>query len=235
MGADAPPMGFATLYPSYATDALRSRRARPRHTPVPRLAGALRHVSAAVDRLQVRQAPKSEQRRPRRVAMLAPDLKQRHAMVDLGGLPQAPATLAATARLQAAQQTRFAARRVPELPGDHAGAVPGGVLVRAAAPQIDMPAETENRLTADAAIAGTPRVFGFAIGRGRNAECRRQSALAIAAQAPDPSVGRAALCRERPRQPIGAQRMRAPIGIDRQSGVGGTNERLSARANTTDG
>src|SRR5580700_1745262 len=193
MGADAPPMGFATLYPSYATDALRSRRARPRHTPVPRLAGALRHVSAAVDRLQVRQAPKSEQRRPRRVAMLAPDLKQRHAMVDLGGLPQAPATLAATARLQAAQQGRFAARRVPELPGDHAGAMPGGVLVRAAAPQIDMPAETENRLTADAAEAGPAGIFGFAIRCRRDPEHRRQSALALIGEAPIPGAGRTAL------------------------------------------
>ncbi len=148
--------------------------------------------------------------------MLAPHLEQRHAVVDLGGLPQAPAAFAAAPRLQAAQQRRFAARRVPELPGDHAGAVPGGILVRAAAPQIDMPAETENRLPADAAKAGTARIFGFAIRRRRYPERRRQAALALIGETPGPSVGRAALARQRPRQAIGAQRMRAPIGIDRQ-------------------
>src|SRR5580700_4216675 len=140
--------------------------------------------------------------------MLAPDLKQRHAVVDLRGLPQASAALAATARLQAAQQTRFAARRIPELPGDHAGAVPGGILIRSGAPQVDVPAKAENLLPADAAIARTARIFGFAIRRRRYAERRRQSALAIAAKAPDPSIGRAAFARQRPRQAIGAQRMR---------------------------
>src|SRR5580704_3720317 len=79
-----------------------------------------------------------------------------------------------------------------------------------------MPAKTEDRLPAYAAKTGAAGVFGFAIRRRRYAECRRQSALAMAAQAPGPSVGRAALARERPRQPIGAQRMRAPIGVDRE-------------------
>src|ERR1700694_2240167 len=104
--------------------------------------------------------------------------------------------MAAAARLQAAQQLSLGARRVPELPGDHAGAVPGGVLIWTGPPQIDMPAEAENRLPAHAAISRTPRVFGFAIGRGRDAERRRQSALSILAQAPGPGVGRAALGRE---------------------------------------
>src|SRR5580698_6917191 len=129
--------------------------------------------------------------------MLAPDPKQRHAVIDLRGLPQASAALAATARLQATQQTRFAARRIPKLPGDHAGAVPGGILIWSGTPQVDVPAKAENLLPADAAIARTPRVFGLAIGRGWYAERRRQSALAIAAQAPDPSIGRAALARQR--------------------------------------
>src|SRR5580704_14236748 len=108
------------------------RRHPPRDAAVARLACAFGHVSVAIDHLQVRQAPKSEQRRPRRVAMLAPHLEQRHMVVDLGGLPQPAAALGAAPRLQAAQQRRFAAWRVPELPGDPAGAVPGGVLVRAA-------------------------------------------------------------------------------------------------------
>ena len=127
-----------------------------------------------------------------------------------------PPPCGAAPRLQAAQQRRFAARRVPELPGDHAGAVPGGILVRAAAPQIDMPAETEHRLTADAAKAGTARIFGFAIRRRRYPERRRQAALALIGEAPGPGLGRAALGGQRPRQAIGAERMRAPIGIDRQ-------------------
>src|SRR5580704_10608667 len=79
-----------------------------------------------------------------------------------------------------------------------------------------MPAETEHRLTADAAKARHPRIFGFAIRRRRYPERRRQSALALIGEAPGPGRGRAALGGQRPRQAFGAERMRAPIGIDRQ-------------------
>ena len=45
-----------------------------------------------------------KQRRPVHVAMLAPHPEQRHAVIDLGGLPQPRAGLGAAALLQAAQQ-----------------------------------------------------------------------------------------------------------------------------------
>jgi hypothetical protein len=43
------------------------------------------------------------------------------------------------------------ARRIPELPRDHASAVPDCILVYACVPHIDMPTEAINRLTAHAA------------------------------------------------------------------------------------
>src|SRR5690242_17506523 len=52
--------------------------------PPARLVGAFLDVSVAVDHLQIGHAPVIEQRWPRRVAMLAPDHEQRHAVVDLG-------------------------------------------------------------------------------------------------------------------------------------------------------
>src|SRR5260370_30518138 len=79
-----------------------------------------------------------------------------------------------------------------------------------------MPAETEDRLTADAAKAGTARIFGLAIRRRRYPERRRQTAFALIGKAPGPGLGRAALGGQRPRQTIGAQPMRAPIGVDSQ-------------------
>jgi hypothetical protein len=58
-------------------------------------------MGIAIDDLQVRHAPVAEQRRPRHVAVLAPHAEQRHAVVDLGGLPQPPTGLGAAALLQA--------------------------------------------------------------------------------------------------------------------------------------
>jgi len=73
-------------------------------------------------------------------------------------------------RLQAAQEGGLATRRIPEFPCDHAGAVPVGILVSAAVPQIDMPAEAINGLAAHAAEAGTLRVGALSIWRGRRSE-----------------------------------------------------------------
>jgi uncharacterized protein (UPF0335 family) len=52
--------------------------------------GAFGGVHFAVDDLKIGQAPIRQELGPRRVAPLAPDAKQRHPVVDLGGLPQPP-------------------------------------------------------------------------------------------------------------------------------------------------
>ena len=75
------------------------------------------------------------------------------AVVDFGALPQPPTALRAAPRLQAAQEPRLLARRIPELPGDHASAMPIGVFVWSAMPQIDVPAKAIHGLAADAAEA----------------------------------------------------------------------------------
>ena len=103
--------------------------------------------------------------------------------------PKPSTCLAVAPHLQPPQEWRFAARRIPELPCDHAGAVPGRVLVSAAVPQIDMPAEAINGLAAHAAEAGTLRVGALSIWRGRRSECGRQTLLAITSMPPDPAAG----------------------------------------------
>ena len=80
------------------------------------LGGAFRRVGVAVDHLQVRQSPEREERRPVHVAMLAPHPEQRHAMIDLAGLPQPRAGLGAAALLQPPQQLGVIARRIPQPP-----------------------------------------------------------------------------------------------------------------------
>ena len=50
--------------------------------------GALLHVRGSIDDLQVRDAPEGQQRRPRSIAIVAPDLEQGNAMIDLGTLEQ---------------------------------------------------------------------------------------------------------------------------------------------------
>src|SRR6516164_508837 len=64
--------------------------------------------------------------------------------------------------------------------------VPVGILVSAAVPQIDMPAEAINGLAAHAAEAGTLREGVLSIWRGRRSECDRQTAFAIATELPLP-------------------------------------------------
>jgi len=71
--------------------------------------------------------------------------------------PETPAALAAATCLQAAQELRLSAGRMPELPRHYTGTVPDRILVGATIPEIDMPAEAINRLPAHSAEA---RSFG---------------------------------------------------------------------------
>jgi hypothetical protein len=135
--------------------------------------------------------------------------------VHLGVLPQPSATLAAAPLLQAAQEPRLAARRIPEFPCDHTGTVPVRILVGANVPQIHMPPEAINRLPAHA-TESRMRVCAFAIWRRRRPECRWQPAFAVIAEPPSPAAGRSAEGSKRPCQPICAYRMCAPIPIDRK-------------------
>ncbi len=133
-------------------------------------------MGRSVDDLQVGHAPEVEQLGPRALAMVAPDRKQRHPVVDLGVLAEALAGQAAAALLQALEPVEMVARRGPQFPGGDAAAVPGRVFVGAAVvPQIAVPAEPKNRLAAHAAMAGTLGVRRLTIGRGRGAEARRQA------------------------------------------------------------
>ena len=63
--------------------------------------------------------------------MFAPDAEKRDAMVNFGIPPQPPAALSAPPTLDAPQQLNLATRRIPELPGDNASAMPDRVLVGA--------------------------------------------------------------------------------------------------------
>ena len=153
-----------------ARSASSSAAALRRCAAILRLVGAFRDVRVAVDHLQVGKAPEAEQHGPGRVAVLAPHPEQRHAVIDLGGLPQPLTALRAAPRLDALEDARMIARRVPQPPRHHAGGVPFGIAVRSAIPQVDVPAEAEDRLPAHAAVARAARERGLAIGRGRRAE-----------------------------------------------------------------
>src|SRR5215510_2321437 len=130
------------------------------------LGRALGHVGLAVDHLQVWQAPVIQKLRPRQVALLLEHLEQRHAMIDFGGLQEPFAALAAAPLLQAAKQPHMVARRAPEVPGGDAGRVPLGFVVWPGVPEIDMPAEPVDRLSAYAAETAAAREGVLTI-RGR--------------------------------------------------------------------
>jgi hypothetical protein len=53
-----------------------------------RLLGALLHVSGSIDDLQVRDAQKGQQCRPRSLTIISPDLEQGNVVIDLGILEQ---------------------------------------------------------------------------------------------------------------------------------------------------
>jgi hypothetical protein len=101
---------------------------------MPSLAGAFCGVGVAINHLKIWQAPIVEQFRPFIIAMVAPDSEQWDPVIYLGILPEPPTRLAASPRLQPPQERRFAARRIPELPCDHASAMPSRILVGACAP-----------------------------------------------------------------------------------------------------
>jgi len=186
---------------------------RPAH-PRLRLLGAFGGMHVAVDHLKVGHAPIRQQRGPRGVAHFAPDAEQRHPVVDLGGLPQPPAGLRATPRLQAPEQPALIGRRAPQPPRHHAGGVPHRPLVRPGVPQVAVPAEAIDRLAAHAAGSRAAEKLRLAIRRRRIAECRRQ-ALGRS-DAPGPAGRRAASRCQRPRQTVGADGVGAPIAVDRQ-------------------
>jgi hypothetical protein len=142
--------------------------------------------------------------------VFAPNPEQRDAMVDFSVPPQPTGTLSAAPTLEAPQKSDLAARRIPELPRDHAGAVPDRVLVGTATPQVDVPAEAIDRLTAYAAKSGTHCVFGFTVRRGRRAERERQAAPAVP-EPPIPASGRLAASCKCSRQAVGSNRMGAPV------------------------
>ena len=110
------------------------------NAPVPRFGRAFSGMDVAINHLKVGQSPKIEQSRPGRVSVFAPDLEQRDAMVDFGGPPQPSTTLSAAPTLEAPQKSDVAAWRIPELPSDHASAMPDRVLVGSGVPKVNVPA-----------------------------------------------------------------------------------------------
>jgi hypothetical protein len=137
---------------------LRLRRTRGYGSTARRLHRAFRSVDVAVNHLKVWQTPKIEQLRPWKVPVLAPNPKQRDAVVNFCIPPQPTSTLSAAATLEAPQESDLDTWRIPELPGHHAGAVPDRVLVGTTAPEVDVPAEAINWLTAHAAKSRPERV-----------------------------------------------------------------------------
>ena len=181
-----------------------------------RLGRAFCGVDVAINQLKVRQAPIIKQFRPGSIPILVPHPKQWDAVVNLGALPEASAGFAAASRLQAAQKPGLTTWCIPKLPCDHTGAVPYRILIGPSVPQIDMPAEPINRLPTHAAESWTQRVVAFAIGRRWRPECGWQPDLGVIAEPPAPAARRPAPGSKRARQPIGAKRMGAPIGINRE-------------------
>jgi len=81
------------------TAKIRKSAAQPGSDPaLARLLSALLHMSGSIDDLQVRDAPEAQKRRPRTIAIVAPDLKQGNVVIDLGTLQQ-PITGCETAAL----------------------------------------------------------------------------------------------------------------------------------------
>src|SRR5437660_2229586 len=98
------------------------------------------------------------------------------------------------------------ARRAPEVPGGDAGRVPLGFAVRPGLPEVDMPAEPVDRLSAHAAETAAAREGVLAIGGRRLPEALRQIPGAALVKPPSPAHGRAAFGRQRAGEPVGAQR-----------------------------
>jgi hypothetical protein len=137
-------------------------------------------------------------------------------MIDLGGSQQSFAPDPAAMTLCALEQAHLLARRIPELPCDHTGRVPGRVPVGSCSPEIAMPSETVHGLAADTAMARTKREGCFTIRCWRRPERGGQASL-VRSQPPTPTFWSTALRRESAREPVGAQRMRSPVAINREA------------------
>src|SRR5215217_2167332 len=164
-------------------------------------------MGATVDDLQVRRSPEGEEVGPGQIAVPARNLEQRDAVVDLGAPQEPPSGRPATPSLQALQEARLIARRVPELPGRDARRVPLAAARAAGARKVAVPAEPEHRLAADAA---GPRPLGEAL-----LAIRRRRGPEALVLAPAPALRRAAAAGERPGEAVGAQGMGPPVELDR--------------------
>jgi hypothetical protein len=112
-----------------------------------------------------------------------------------------------------------AARGRPHLPGRDAGRVPARSSVDGTRlPEIAVPAEPEDRLAADAAVA-RPATEGFvAEWRWRHSEKPGPRRGPVAG--PGPVWRRTAAGRERACQPVGTHRVGAPVTCDSKPGQG---------------
>src|SRR5262245_12031423 len=79
-----------------------------------------------------------------------------------------------------------------------------------------MPAELVDRLSAHAAESASTRKGPFSIGCRRDAECRLHSVLTLA-ELPSPAIRLTASRRQGARKTIRAQRMGAPIRVNRET------------------
>src|SRR4051812_17054937 len=80
----------------------------------PRFACAFGDMRIAIDHLKIGQAPEAKKLRPWPAPMLAPDLEERHAMIDLRRAQEPLPGSGAAMALQPLQQAHLPARRVPE-------------------------------------------------------------------------------------------------------------------------
>src|SRR4051794_7333297 len=96
----------------------------------------------AIDELQVRYPPKSEQVRPGQVTVIAPHTVEWHSVVDLGILEQARPILRTPPPLQPRHHTPLGNGCSPELPcGDAASVPPRPPVERAVPGKIAVPAQ----------------------------------------------------------------------------------------------
>ena len=153
---------------------------------ISRLNGALCCVDVAIDYLEVWQTPVGEQRRPRNGSVVLPYSKQRHTVIYFGVPPQPSTCLAAAPPLKATQERCLVIRCAPKLPGDDTSTMPRRILVWSGVPQILVPAESIDGLTADAAKALTQVVGSLSERSRRRSECCRQSSFATLTDPPCP-------------------------------------------------
>jgi hypothetical protein len=184
---------------------------------VPRFDRTLCNVDVAINHLKIWQSPIVEQLRPSFIAMVAPDSKQGDAMIYLGVPPQPSACLETTSPLKTTQKRCLVIRCIPELPGNNASTMPDRILVWPHAPQILVPAEAINRLTADAAKTRTQVVDSLAVRSRRRSEGCCPTRFAIVTDAPGPADRSSSLSCEGAGQAIGANWMRSPVGFDCES------------------